>query len=80
MMKTMIKKCKKLFFHLITIVSVIIIVMAVCVLLTVVLTKSSEAPNIFGYSVFRVLTGSMEPTIETNYLIVVKSTDTSEIN
>lgn len=79
MMKTMIKKCKKLFFHLINIVSVIIIVMAVCVLLTVVLTKSGEAPNIFGYSVFRVLTGSMEPTIETNSLIVVKRTDPSEI-
>lgn len=64
---------------MINIVSVVIIVAAVIVLLTVVLTKSGEAPNILGYSVFRVLTGSMEPTIETDSLILVRREEPSEI-
>ncbi|MGN0322238.1 MAG: signal peptidase I [Oliverpabstia sp.] len=57
----------------------IIIALAVIVLLIVVLTKSGEAPNVLGYSVFRVLTGSMEPAIETDSLILVKGIDPSEI-
>jgi signal peptidase len=53
-------------------ISVLIIVCAVLVLLKVVLTGSGEAPSVFGYSVFRVMTGSMEPELETGSLIVVR--------
>lgn len=75
----MIKKIKKVFFYINNTLSVIIIALAVIVLLIVVLTKSGEAPNVFGYSVFRVLTGSMEPAIETDSLILVRRIDPSEI-
>ncbi|MCI6995322.1 MAG: signal peptidase I [Eubacterium sp.] len=75
----MIMKIRKIFLNIINVVSVIIITSAVVVLLTVVLTRSGEAPNIFGYSVFRVLTGSMEPAIETDSLILVRRIDPSEI-
>lgn len=78
-MQTMIMKIRKIFLNIINVVSVIIITSAVVVLLTVVLTRSDEAPNIFGYSVFRVLTGSMEPAIETDSLILVRRIDPSEI-
>ena len=78
-MQTMIMKIRKIFLNIINVVSVIIITSAVVVLLTVVLTRSGEAPNIFGYSVFRVLTGSMEPAIETDSLILVRRIDPSEI-
>lgn len=79
MIQTMIKKIKRVFFYIINTLSVIIIALAVIVLLIVVLTKSGEAPNVFGYSVFRVLTGSMEPAIETDSLILVRRIDPSEI-
>ena len=78
-MQTMIMKIRNIFLNIINVVSVIIITSAVVVLLTVVLTRSGEAPNIFGYSVFRVLTGSMEPAIETDSLILVRRIDPSEI-
>ena len=70
---------KKIVLNIINGVSVIIIAAAVLVLLTVVLTKSGDVPNILGYSVFRVMTGSMEPAIETDSLIVVKRVEASEI-
>ena len=54
------------------VISVFIIVCSVLALLTVVLAKPGEAPNFFGFSLFRVMTGSMEPTVPTNSLIVVK--------
>lgn len=70
---------KKIVLNIINGVSFIIIAAAVLVLLTVVLTKSGDVPNILGYSVFRVMTGSMEPAIETDSLIVVKRVEASEI-
>ena len=70
---------KKIILNIINGVSVIVIAAAVFVLLTVVLTKSGDVPNIMGYSVFRVLTGSMEPAIETDSLIVVERVDASEV-
>ena len=70
---------KKIVLNIINGVSAIIIAAAVLVLLTVVLTKSGDVPNILGYSVFRVMTGSMEPAIETDSLIVVKRVEASEI-
>lgn len=60
--------------------SVVIILSAVFVLLSVLLSKNGQAPSIMGYSMFRVMTGSMEPTIETDSLIVVKQTDASELS
>lgn len=66
---------KKIILNVINAVSVIIIVLAVAVLLTVVMTKSGEAPKFMGFSVFRIMTGSMEPTIPTDSLVLVKETD-----
>jgi len=67
---------------ILNVISIIVILAAVFVLLTVIMTKKGEAPNIFGYSMFRVMTGSMEPEIKTDSMIVVKkvSSDTIQIN
>lgn len=70
---------KKIILYVVNIVSVLAIVSAVLVLLSVVLTKSDDVPNICGYSVFRVLTGSMEPAIPTDSLIVVDRMEASEV-
>ena len=65
---------------IINILSVVMIVLALFVLLSVVMTKPGKAPSVLGYSSFRVLSGSMEPTIRTGAMILVKATDPSEIN
>jgi signal peptidase len=70
---------KKIIFIILDVLSVVIIVCAVGVLLTVLLTRSDKAPSIMGYSVFRVMTGSMEPTIPVNSLIVTHETDPAEL-
>ena len=70
---------KKAFFHIVNAVSVLIIALALFVLLSVVLTRSGETPSIMGYSVFRVISGSMEPAIGENDLIVVKRVEPEEV-
>ena len=60
-------------------ISAILIIASLFVLLTVVTTKSGEPPRIFGYSAFRVLTGSMEPTIPVDSLIIVKEASPEEL-
>ncbi|MGN0400157.1 MAG: signal peptidase I [Blautia sp.] len=70
---------KKIVLNIINGISCIAIAAAVFVLLIVVMTKSGDVPNVMGYSAFRVLTGSMEPTIRTDSFILVKRVDASEI-
>ncbi|MDO4487472.1 MAG: signal peptidase I [Eubacteriales bacterium] len=66
------KTLKNIFLKIINAVAVVIIIFAIFVLFNVFFTKSGDVPNIGGYSVFRVLTGSMEPTMPVDTLIVVK--------
>ena len=70
---------KNIFAKIINILSILIIAVAVLVLLSVVMTKSGEVPSVMGYSLFRVMTGSMEPAIPTNSIIVTREVDASEI-
>lgn len=70
---------KKIFLTLINTISVLIIAAAVVILCLVVFTKQGEVPNIGGYTVFRITTGSMKPSYDTDTLILVKKTDPSEI-
>lgn len=70
---------QKIILHLINLISVVTIAGAVVVLCIVLLTKPGEAPSIAGYTVFRITTGSMEPTYPVDTLILVKKTDPSEI-
>lgn len=70
---------KKIVLKIINAISILAIAASVIVLLMVVLTRSGEAPSIMGYSVFRVMTGSMEPTIQTDSLIAVKKVEPSQV-
>ena len=72
-------KIKNVLLKLMNVVSVLIIIASVMALLTVVMAKPGQPPNFFGYSLFRVMTGSMEPTIPTNSLITVKRVAGSEL-
>lgn len=70
---------KKIVLGIVNVLSVAAIVIALFILCTAVLTKSGEAPNILGHYVFRVMTGSMQPTVPEDALIVVRKTELSEI-
>lgn len=70
---------KKILYAILNVISVAAIALAVVALLAVVLTPAGEAPSVFGYSAMRVLTGSMEPEIKTNTLIIVKKTAPEQI-
>ena len=66
-------------FKLFNAAAVALILVSVFVLLSVVLTPAGQVPQVLGYSVFRVMTGSMEPEIPENSLLVVKKTPPEDI-
>lgn len=70
---------KKMIYGIINTISVLIIMAAIVVLCMVLLTQPGKPPEILGYTMLRITTGSMEPTYSTDTLIVVKKTDPSEI-
>lgn len=70
---------KKRVNQILDILSVILILCAVIMLGALIFHKEGEVPNIGGYSLLRVMTGSMEPTIHVDELLVVKQVDTKEI-
>ena len=69
----------KTILKVINIVSVVIIGIALFVMLKVVLTPSGQSPSFLGYSIFRITSGSMEPTIHVDSLVVVKSVEDKEV-
>ncbi|MBQ7670609.1 MAG: signal peptidase I [Clostridia bacterium] len=58
--------------------TILAISVLVCVIVTVQ-TLTNGYVNIFGYSVFRVVTGSMEPTIPVGAVLLSRSADVDEI-
>ncbi|MBQ3921522.1 MAG: signal peptidase I [Firmicutes bacterium] len=69
----------KILARVLDVICVIIIVFALVILLSVVLNRSDSAPSVMGYSAFRVISGSMEPSIKINSLVIVKNCDASEV-
>jgi len=66
---------KKILLNILNVISIAIIVFSIFILLTVVMTNAGEAPNFMGYSVFNVITGSMEPAIPSGSMIVTRRVD-----
>lgn len=67
-------KCKW-FFTLINSCAILLIVASLFVLLTVVMTPSGQVPQVMGYSILQVLTGSMEPAIPEGSMLLIRETD-----
>jgi len=70
---------KRVVLTIINIFSVAVIVFSLLILLTVVMTGSGQVPSFLGYSVFHVVTGSMEPSIPVDSLLVVRQVDVEEV-
>lgn len=69
----------KWFFSLINIAAVCLIAMSIFVLLTVVLTPAGQIPQVMGFSVLRVLTGSMKPEIPEDSMLLVQKADAASL-
>lgn len=69
----------KWFFLLINIAAVCLIAMSIFVLLTVVLTPAGQVPQVMGFSVLRVLTGSMKPEIPEDSMLLIQKADAASL-
>lgn len=63
----------------VNVICVIAILLSLAVGWTVISTPRGQAPKLFGLSFMRVLTGSMEPTIPENSLVVVRTADPASV-
>lgn len=70
---------KKVLSKIINVICTIIIIAAILILGFVILSKGDKQPSIFGFSMFRVLTESMEPAVPVNSLVIVREKDPTEI-
>lgn len=69
----------KWFFSLINIAAICLIAMSIFVLLTVVLTPAGQVPQVMGFSVLRVLTGSMKPEIPADSMLLIQKADAASL-
>ena len=65
----------KWFFNLINLCAVALIAVSIFVLMTVVMTPAGQVPEVMGFSILQVLTGSMEPTIPEGSMLLIRRTD-----
>lgn len=63
---------RKIICGVINTLSVLVIAAAIVILCMVLFTEPGKPPNIFGFTMLRITTGSMEPTYATDTLLVVK--------
>lgn len=74
------KVVKKIFSAFVSLILTAAFLLAGYSIFTVIKANSKgEVPQVLGYSFMKVATGSMEPTIPTNSLIVVKKVDPSDV-
>ncbi len=65
---------------ILNILSTLLLIVLVAIVVFVFITRlSGESPSIFGYHIFRVSSGSMEPTLMVGDVIVVRACDPDEI-
>ena len=65
----------KWFFNLINLCAVVLIAVSIFVLLTVVMTPAGQVPEVMGFSILQVLTGSMEPAIPEGSMLLIRQTE-----
>ena len=76
----MAKKKTKVLSKILTILSYIVMAILVVIIIMTVISKiNNKVPSLFGYSVLKIQTGSMETTLPTGSYIVVKKTDAKDV-
>ena len=57
----------------------VFVLLLLVIVVTVYMTANGRVPSFFGYSVMRVVSGSMEPTLPVDAFILVKQTEAQEL-
>lgn len=73
------KTVVKVFNRIISFLLVVVLLLAGYVFVTVLRSGKDKVPSIFGLSFLQVATGSMEPTIPTDSLIIVRKTEPTAV-
>lgn len=73
------KKAKKIFGRIMTVLSVLIFVFGLVVFISVLNASAGKVPSVFGFSVLQVKTGSMLPEYEIGTVVVTKKVDVNDL-
>ena len=65
--------------RIVSAILIAVLLFAGYVFITVMRTPKNQVPSVFGYSFLQVATGSMEPTIPTRAVIIVRHTDPGDV-
>lgn len=72
-------KIKKIFSTIMVVLTVASFLFGLTIFISVLKANKGEVPTVFGYSVLRLQTGSMEPDYKTGSVVVTKHVDASEL-
>lgn len=73
------KKAGKIFSRIMACLSAVIFIVGFAVFISVLSASAGKAPSVFGFSVFQVQTGSMEPEIPIGGIVIVHKTKPSAL-
>lgn len=74
-----VEKISKVFKRIMSVITALAFVFGLVIFISVLKASNGEVPNVFGFSVMRVETGSMEPELETGCIVVAKKTDQQDL-
>lgn len=73
------EKAKKIFTRVISVITALSFVLGLAIFISVLRANKGEVPSVLGFSVMRVRTGSMEPTLRTGCIVVARKTDPQKL-
>ena len=72
-------KIKKIFSRIMAAITAFSFIFGLTIFISVLRANKGEVPSVFGFSVLRLQTGSMEPEYKTGSVIVAKKTDADDL-
>lgn len=78
-MSELLKKIWKILLDVLIIIIIIIFIIVIYSIFQIKILKK-DYPNLFGYTIFRVLTGSMSGSLDIGDIVIVKITDDLQVN
>ena len=72
-------KIKKIFSRIMAAITALSFIFGLTIFISVLRANKGEVPSVFGFSVLRLQTGSMEPEYKTGSVIVAKKTDADDL-
>lgn len=73
------EKASKIFKRIMSVITALTFVFGLVIFISVLRANEGEVPTVFGFSVMRVKTGSMEPELKTGCIVISKKVEQSEL-